>query len=409
MSPGISFGRKGGANSSSVEFEDENFLGRGKRLSLGHGQDVDRSGVGFIYDDPNVLGSWWRSRLQYLNNSDGYGQDFVLERPFYSLDSHWGVGFEGHRLEQRNSRYQLGEVVDAFDERAERFGIYGGWSAGLKDGWTRRWLVGMRLDSSRFAPVEGTELLAALPQDRRLVYPWLGVELIEDAFDTTHNQDQLQRTEDIQFGWRMRAELGLAAQSVGSDRNATLVNLQAGSGYRFHDGADSLFFVTKASSRMESGTLRDGLLSGEARYYHRHTPNRLFFAGLTAASGFNLDLDHQILIGGDSGLRGYPLRYQGGDASVIATVEERFFTRWYPFRLAHVGAAVFADAGQSFGKDVFGRSSAGLLSDVGFGLRLGNSRSALGNVLHLDVAFPLSATGSQASSPQFLIQTKTSF
>jgi hypothetical protein len=45
---------------------------------------------------------------------------------------------------------------------------------------------------------------------------------------------------------------------------------------------------------------------------------------------------------------------------------------------------------------------------VGFGLRLGNSRSAQGNVLHLDVAFPLDGDSS-INNVQFLIQTKKSF
>lgn len=41
-------------------------------------------------------------------------------------------------------------------------------------------------------------------------------------------------------------------------------------------------------------------------------------------------------------------------------------------------------------------------------LRLGNKRSALGNVLHLDVAFPLDG-GRSISQVQFLVQTKRSF
>ena len=45
---------------------------------------------------------------------------------------------------------------------------------------------------------------------------------------------------------------------------------------------------------------------------------------------------------------------------------------------------------------------------MGFGLRLGNSRSALGNVLHIDVAFPLDGDSS-IRSVQFLIETKKSF
>jgi hypothetical protein len=45
---------------------------------------------------------------------------------------------------------------------------------------------------------------------------------------------------------------------------------------------------------------------------------------------------------------------------------------------------------------------------VGFGLRLGNTRTGLGNVLHVDLAFPLSnIAGIQKF--QFLVQTFQSF
>jgi hypothetical protein len=48
------------------------------------------------------------------------------------------------------------------------------------------------------------------------------------------------------------------------------------------------------------------------------------------------------------------------------------------------------------------------LKDVGVGLRLGNSRSALGNVLHIDLAFPLDGDAS-ISSMQVIVETKRSF
>jgi hypothetical protein len=49
-----------------------------------------------------------------------------------------------------------------------------------------------------------------------------------------------------------------------------------------------------------------------------------------------------------------------------------------------------------------------MLSDVGFGLRLGNTRTGLGNVLHVDFAFPLkNIAGIQKF--QFLVQTYKSF
>lgn len=50
----------------------------------------------------------------------------------------------------------------------------------------------------------------------------------------------------------------------------------------------------------------------------------------------------------------------------------------------------------------------GWLSDVGFGLRIANSRAAFGNVLHIDLAFPLNATP-DIKRTQLLVKTKFSF
>jgi hemolysin activation/secretion protein len=76
--------------------------------------------------------------------------------------------------------------------------------------------------------------------------------------------------------------------------------------------------------------------------------------------------------------------------------------------LFNVGAAVFYDMGATWGRDPLGTPSQGLLRDIGVGLRLGNSRSALGNVLHIDVAFPLDGDQS-IRSVQFLVETKEKF
>jgi hypothetical protein len=100
-------------------------------------------------------------------------------------------------------------------------------------------------------------------------------------------------------------------------------------------------------SRVESGELRNAVLDGAARYYVRQSSRRLFFTTLEASVGRALDLDTQILLGGDNGLRGYPLRYQGGEARALLTIEQRYFTNWYPFRLVRVGAAAFVDVGRT--------------------------------------------------------------
>jgi hypothetical protein len=50
----------------------------------------------------------------------------------------------------------------------------------------------------------------------------------------------------------------------------------------------------------------------------------------------------------------------------------------------------------------------GLLKDVGFGLRLGNARSSFGDVVHIDLAFPLDRAYG-ISGMQFLVTTQASY
>jgi hypothetical protein len=407
LNPGIRFSRSGGANRGGFELQDEDFLGRGELVSLSWGRDVDRDSLLFIYEDPQVLGSWWRGRVAYSDNSDGRFGDLQLGRPFYSLDTRWSAGGRVAGGDRVDSRYQLGKVLDEYAENVNHAEVYFGRSGGLNDGWARRWIGGVRYDRSTFAETGEDPLAAPLPGDRTLVYPWLGLEWVENDFVTVHNQDQLSRTEDLQFGRSLRAELGLAAPAWGADRSAAIFTLEGNAGRRI-DESRSMFVNGNLGGRWEAEGLRDVLLQGEARYYHRQRPHALFFASARGAVAEQPDLDHQLLLGGDNGLRGYPLRYQSGTASLLVTVEERIYTDWYPFRLFHIGAAAFADAGRTWGRDVAGEEPLGWLSDVGFGLRIGNSRSGLGNVLHFDVAVPL-VRQPGIDSVQFLIETRKSF
>src|SRR6202051_757883 len=54
LSPGISFGRAGGTNSTNFNIQDSNFLGWGKALQLSHGSTVDSTSNTVRWRDPNV-------------------------------------------------------------------------------------------------------------------------------------------------------------------------------------------------------------------------------------------------------------------------------------------------------------------------------------------------------------------
>ena len=246
-----------------------------------------------------------------------------------------------------------------------------------------------------------------LPEDRTLSYPWVGVELIQDRFETTHNQDQIGRTEDIFLGKSLRLELGWTSEALGGDRSAGIFGVSGRMGN--YVGKRGLVFLGSSwNGRLESGSLADSLLSAETSYYLRFNDKNVFTASMDGQHGTDLDLDHQILLGGDTGLRGYPLRYQAGDTRALLSVEERYFTDWFPFRLVRVGGAIFADVGRTWGTAPLASEPQGWLTDVGFGLRLGNARSGLGNVFHMDLAFPLGAS-SDIDSVQVLLEARKSF
>ncbi|HEU5134268.1 MAG TPA: hypothetical protein VFU13_03895 [Steroidobacteraceae bacterium] len=408
FNPGISFGRKGGENSSGFELEELNFLGTGTQLGIGFKSDVDRDSKLIHYRDRQLGSSWWDLDAAYSDNSDGRMAEFALEHPFYCLGSRWAAGVSMLDDQRVDSRYDLGEVVDRFATHENYSTIYWGRSGGLEDGWVRRMSVGLTHEDHAFGAVPGAATAPALlPADRTLVYPWIGGEWVEDAFYTARNRDQIEKTEDYSLGWRARAQVGYAAESLGSDRNALMLAATVTKGLELSE-RQSLSFGVDARGRLESGEIAGGLLTADARYYFRQSPRRLLFLNLSATAGENLDADQQILSGGDNGLRGYPLRYQSGEGRWLFTAEQRLFTNWYPFQLFNVGGAVFYDMGASFGRDPLGTPSQGLLRDVGFGLRLGSSRSALGNVLHIDVAYPLDGDSS-VHSIQFLVETRKSF
>ncbi|HKQ81933.1 MAG TPA: hypothetical protein VJS42_07035, partial [Steroidobacteraceae bacterium] len=92
----------------------------------------------------------------------------------------------------------------------------------------------------------------------------------------------------------------------------------------------------------------------------------------------------------------------------LFTIEQRYFTDWYPWRLFRIGGAAFFDMGRTWGRSPLGTPSQGLLKDVGVGLRIGNSRSGLGNVIHVDLAVPLDGDSS-IDKVQLLVETLEKF
>jgi len=303
--------------------------------------------------------------------------------------------------------YQQGNEAAEYQHERDFITAFGGWSKGLDGRFSRRWTVGMVHDDNQFSEVIDPTLPDALPEDRTLTYPFARFSLVEDSFETSMNRDQIGRTEDFLMGTSFSAMLGWSDEALGADRDALIYSTTISRGLGSFTRR-SLLLGASASGRVESGSVANSLIEFSARYYLTQSDKRLFFATLHAAIGDELDLDNPVQLGGDNGIRGYPQRYQNGESKAVLTVEQRFFTEWYPFRLARVGFAVFADAGRVWGQDPLGGEPLGWLTDVGFGLRLAPTRSSSRKMIHIDIAFPLDGDGS-IDSVQILLESKRSF
>jgi hypothetical protein len=411
LNPGFSYSRAGGENDVGAQIEEKNLFGTGQQLGIAWGDDVDREAVRIDFYDPHFGDGYTKLGLMYADASDGETSAFRVERPFYSFDTRRAGGVTLFEGSLNQPRYVLGDEIGEFEHQQEYHQLQFGISGGLQGRWVRRWTAGVTYERDRFALLPEVDPGGPLPEDRELLYPWIGVELVENSFEERSNQDQIRRTEDVLVGLRTGARLGYASESLGSDRNAWIAQAWAQDGVDLRPG-HSLFGLISASGRLEDGSLENGIAEAEARYYWQTTERSKFFVDLAGAVARDLDAEHQLLLGGDNGLRGYPLRYQAGTSRALLTLEQRYYTDWYPFHLFYVGAAAFFDVGRTWGTDVTGAESAGWLRDVGIGLRLGSSRSSFGNVIHIDLAFPLDAAegdDEDIDDVQLLVRTKARF
>ena len=407
LNPGLEFGRAGGENRYAFGIEEQNLMGLGADLQLSHSQDVDRTSNELSFYTPTLLQSWWQLGLTYADNSDGRVKSLSLARPFYALDTHDAYALDGLDGNSRLQRYSNGVVTDELSEQRQLYEASYGWSRGLVNGWTQRWFAGARYDRATFAPWPGGLPPLSLPSDRQLAYPWVGWQLVENRYVTGENFDLIGRTEDLYLGRSLYAELGYSCDAFGGHGRSVLARLSGQEAWHYGDNHD-LFLSAAFNGRLDDGTPANVSFTTTARYYDRLTSHQLFYALATGTVTHHLDGDQPLYLGGDTGLRGYPLRFQGGTSSALVTLEHRMYSDWFPFRLVRVGGAVFFDAGRTWGRDFAGAEPLGLLKDVGVGLRLGNVRSGLGSVLHVDFSYALDAPPG-IKRGQITVQTQDKF
>ena len=418
LEPRLSFDRAGGENSYALGIGDSNIMGSGRASYFSYFSNEDRDGVALSYADPNLRKTRWGLNLLAADSSDGSRYAASIRRPFFALDARRAMNLAGDRYRRKEGLYFLSNKFWEYDADSRVGDFSVGASAGIRDSMVNRFRLGLGYEQYQFDyPVA---LLARVDprdaEDRKLVYPYVSYQRVRDSYDKRLNLDRVYRTEDIALGSVLGAQLGWSADRFGGEGDKLVGR------FSYQDSlwlaSDQLLTYDLSLSGyydLDRDRSEDILAQTRLSYRYRHADAFGLLLRASVAAAHNPPLDKPLVLGGDTGLRGYPTRYQVGDSWFLVTVEERYYSDVYPFRMFRLGAAVFADVGRAwYRNDAPGwvppdrtASYFDTLANVGVGLRLESTRTRRDRLLHIDLSLPL-RDGPDTRNLEFTVTVKQS-
>lgn len=401
LTPSITASRSGGETRTAFELEESNLLGLGTGIKILSESDEERDSNAFVYLDKNWLGELKTLKLELADNSDGHVYEVDMIRPFIKQDSRYAWSVRAASIEKQNPVYERGDVVAKVGESNDSLLLFYGWSEGLVDDSVSRYGLGWFANRLRFNAVDDPNI--ELPVDVDRYYPFLEYRFSKVKYVEKVNFRVMGITEDIELGSNLVTSIGWKDEAYESTQEGHVLELNYNFGSFISTNNLGLFNLRL---RHESNKTIDdtGLIAMEAQLYNFRDVNHsyVFTSRLEAAK--NPELFERIEVGGDSGLKGYPLRFQNGNRAFTLSAERRTYFNVYLWQLFKFGFAAFAEVGSAWddGEDPV------WLSDVGTGIRLVSTRQSSSKVLHIDIAFPLSEED-DIDDYQFYLKARTEF
>ena len=394
LAPQFNVGTEGGQSYLDYGIEESNLLGYGKQISFHHYVASANSSNGhdlrneLRYNDPRLLGS--RVMMNDLFSSTPYGDEIgtLVERPFFSTDTpyYWRVLWA--RIIQQDVLYQDANQVTDFNQDFRTVDSSVGMKVGHDDDLIHRVFAGTHYEKDSFHDLSDT-VAGTVPSDREMSGPVAGYELIQPRYIKETYIDRMQRVEDFNLGNQFSLRGGPMLQSWGSDTDRWVLSALDQQGLKLGDGRFALGQVG-VQGRLHSGQLENSILYGNLNLFWKNTwpwPQTLV-AHAEANTTRRLDTEHQLVLGGNTGLRGYKNYSFTGTRSALLNFEDRLFLLHEFFHLVRAGGVVFYDMG-AISPPGGGFNWNWVKSDVGFGLRFSPTRSTTGGVLRMDLAYAL--------------------
>ncbi|MBV9080037.1 MAG: BamA/TamA family outer membrane protein, partial [Elusimicrobia bacterium] len=346
----------------------------------------DRFTRGMSYDDVHLLGSRWHGFAGYGKDEKGREWEGTIERPFYSTRVRTSEGATALVSDDEDRLFQRGDEIANFQHALRFERVFGEFLTNQNMDRTRHLTFAYEHQSDHFADVQS--LFPLTLHDRVISAPLVGFQYQDLEFRKLRGVLTFDRDEDINLGWDWSVEAGPSLDALGATRDGGLGRAHVA---KVSNPLPPFVWFNRLdlTGRLDGGRLNNGVsrLRSEAYWLNWWKENTATLRGQWVASK-RLDPESQFLLGGDTGLRAYPVREFGGTNTALVTLENRRVVLYDYLRLVTIGWAVFADAGEVWGPQQRFRFDQ-VRSDVGAGIRFAPSRSTDPGLIRIDVAYAL--------------------
>ncbi|MBU2878141.1 hypothetical protein [Aliiglaciecola lipolytica] len=408
--PTIDFSRKGGKNKFAIGIRDRNLLGLGIGAEIEYFSNEQRTGYRLDTQFPLYLKNNINASITLTSNDDGSSKAAFINKQFVSFDTQYAyqIGFDN--FSQIDTQFELGQQSNRFSHEQRFSTIAWQWLQTNSSTDTLRFGVGYTRESHRFSDLIKNALNETnlLPNDREFNYPFVSIEYLQKDFRKLTNLHLINHIEDYNLGWHVSASIGTDF----SDRdNAPSLIWQSNlsKGIEISENALVYFDVSLEGEQYNNSQQQDRvLLKTSAEYFYKFNQHwGAYFKNANVISD-NQYLDSPVVLGGETGVRGYPLQYQHATKSTQFTAEARYYPQINIYKLLELGGAAFIDSGKVFDQSESSEKQSSLMTSVGLGARFYSTRTSEARVIHIDVIKPISSDPN-VNSVEFRVTTKHRF
>ncbi|HKK20674.1 MAG TPA: hypothetical protein VJ983_04305 [candidate division Zixibacteria bacterium] len=390
LTGGAEYLREGHETTYNFGLEERNLLGTGQYVSLNY---YDRSIEGNYFDanylNRRLLGNPIRISFDYSSNPLDKFRALHVGHPYYDLSQQFAYDFGLVSASGRRDIYRDNRRIAL----SNRHGNFTSARASYRFGDFHRKLE-FDLDYLyRFEKNSDKTIMSVDPYDSLLANASFPGDSAYHQFELTSNLsafkyvryryiDGIGYTEDFSAGHFLTGYYGRAFRT---DFRGAVFDI-AGLSYSLNLAGtrDVLLFDYSHVYWFRAGRTLRHLIRTEAKYYNRVHRLVTLASRIVYDSDVNDQSGQTLILGGTTGIRGFPKYYRSGDRRLVLNLEARFFSRLEILSLVP-GGVVFADMGNIWAPgDPFGLS--GLRKSVGVGLRFGFVNSSR-NIVRIDLSY----------------------